>query len=63
MIAPFFVLGGPCSLEELKRLYFARVLQLTGGNLTETARILEVDRSTICRWRDDYESPVEAAGT
>lgn len=58
-MSPFFVVGGPISLDELKRLYVARVLELTGGNMTETARILEVDRKSVIRWKRDNETPME----
>jgi len=37
------------SLEELQRRHIERVLAATGGNRTETARILGIDRSTLYR--------------
>ncbi|HEU5162220.1 MAG TPA: sigma 54-interacting transcriptional regulator [Thermoanaerobaculia bacterium] len=36
-------------LRELERRYMARVLEHTGGNVTEAARILGVDRKTLYR--------------
>ncbi|HEY0591766.1 MAG TPA: sigma 54-interacting transcriptional regulator [Thermoanaerobaculia bacterium] len=36
-------------LRELERRYMARVLERTGGNVTEAARILGVDRKTLYR--------------
>jgi DNA-binding protein Fis len=35
------------SLAELSRRYAAHVLQYTGGNKSEAARLLEVDRKTL----------------
>ncbi len=37
------------SLEEMSRNYIARVLELTGGNQTLAADILQIDRKTIYR--------------
>ncbi|HRU04468.1 MAG TPA: sigma 54-interacting transcriptional regulator [Candidatus Brocadiia bacterium] len=37
----------PRSLREMERDHIARVLEHTGGNKKETARILEIDRSTL----------------
>ncbi|MCK6484917.1 MAG: sigma-54 dependent transcriptional regulator [Phycisphaerae bacterium] len=39
--------GGGDSLEELERRHIAAVLERTGGNVTETAEILKVDRVTV----------------
>jgi len=39
--------GDMPSLAELSRRYAAHVLQFTGGNKSEAARLLEVDRKTL----------------
>jgi len=39
--------GDMPSLAELSRRYAAHVLQYTGGNKSEAARLLEVDRKTL----------------
>lgn len=41
------------SLEEVQRRYIAHVLDATGGNQTQAARILGVDRKTLYRKRKD----------
>jgi transcriptional regulator of acetoin/glycerol metabolism len=41
-------------LEELERRYLARVLHATGGNRSEAARILGVDRRTLYRMAKRY---------
>ncbi|MGH9456852.1 MAG: sigma 54-interacting transcriptional regulator [Thermoanaerobaculia bacterium] len=39
-------------LRELERRYMARVLEQTGGNISQAAKILGVDRKTLYRRRD-----------
>ncbi len=41
------------SLEEVQRRYISHVLNATGGNQTQAARILGVDRKTLYRKRKD----------
>jgi DNA-binding NtrC family response regulator len=43
------------ALDELDRRYFARVLHATGGNRSEAARVLGVDRRTLYRMAKRYE--------
>lgn len=45
-------------LRELERRYIARVLQHTGGNMAQAARILGVDRKTLYR-RREHESQID----
>jgi DNA-binding NtrC family response regulator len=40
------------SLQELSRRYAAQILQHTGGNKSEAARLLEVDRKTLYKLLD-----------
>jgi DNA-binding NtrC family response regulator len=44
-------------LTELERRYFARVLDHTGGNKTEAAAILGIDRRTLQRMFPKDDSP------
>jgi len=37
----------PASLEEIERQHIASVLHQTGGNVTQAARILDIDRVTL----------------
>lgn len=37
----------PASLEEVERLHVERVLRSTGGNVTQAAKILDIDRVTL----------------
>ena len=37
------------SMEEVERRYIARVMEAVGGNKTEAARILGLDRKTLYR--------------
>ena len=37
------------SMQESGRLHAQRVLELTGGDKTETARVLDVSRATLYR--------------
>lgn len=39
--------NGPASLEDVERRHIAEVLQRTGGNVSQAARILDVDRATL----------------
>ena len=43
------------ALDELERRYLARVLHATGGNRSEAARVLGVDRRTLYRMAKRYE--------
>ena len=43
------IAAGNATLHEAGDWYLRRVLARTGGNYTETARILAVDRSTVRR--------------
>ena len=43
------------SLEELERRYITHVLEATGGNQTQAARILGLDRKTIYRKLKDID--------
>ena len=45
------------SLEELERRYILRVLEAAGGNKTEAARILGLDRKTLYRKLDRWNPP------
>lgn len=44
------------TLEELERRYIDRVLQVTGGNKTQAARVLGIDRRTLYRKLERNES-------
>lgn len=46
-------------LREWERRYILRVLAYTGGNLARAARILGVDRKTLYRRRDEFQSDPE----
>jgi two-component system response regulator AtoC len=46
--------GRPPSLEDLEREYIARLLQFTGGNKTQVARILGVSFPTVAKKITDY---------
>jgi DNA-binding NtrC family response regulator len=50
--------GDNPSLAELSRRYAAHVLQMVGGNKSEAARLLEVDRKTLYKLLE--ASPVES---
>jgi DNA-binding NtrC family response regulator len=39
--------NGAASLEDMERRHIAEVLQRTGGNVSQAARILDVDRATL----------------
>ncbi|MEM9489145.1 MAG: sigma-54 dependent transcriptional regulator [Myxococcota bacterium] len=43
------------TLEEMERSYIRRVMAATGGNKTQTARILGVGRRTLYRWLERME--------
>ena len=43
------------SLAELSRRYAAQVLQHVGGNKSEAARLLEVDRKTLYKLIEAHE--------
>jgi len=49
------------TLEEVERRYIARALAATGGNKTQAARILGVDRKTLFRKLKQQEDGGEAA--
>ena len=42
------------TLDELERRYFIRVIKVTGGNKSEAARILGIDRRTLYRMAERY---------
>ncbi|HEY8927496.1 MAG TPA: helix-turn-helix domain-containing protein, partial [Polyangia bacterium] len=46
--------GAPPSLDELERAYIARLLEFTGGNRTQVARILGVSYPTVAKKIADY---------
>ena len=46
--------GQPPSLDELERAYIARLMQLTGGNKTQVARLLGVSFPTVAKKISDY---------
>jgi two-component system response regulator AtoC len=46
--------GRPPSLDALEREYVARLLQLTGGNKTQVARLLGVSYPTVAKKISDY---------
>jgi len=46
--------GTPPSLDELERAYIARLLEFTGGNRTQVARILGVSYPTVAKKIADY---------
>jgi len=50
-----FVFPDTPSLEEVKKRYVLHVLQLTGGNVSATARILNVDRRSLYRMLARYK--------
>ena len=57
--------GDMPSLAELSRRYAPHVLQQVGGNKSEAARLLEVDRKTLSRLVEAQErgGEPEAEGT
>jgi DNA-binding NtrC family response regulator len=46
--------GQPPTLDDLERAYIARLLQLTGGNKTQVARLLGVSFPTVAKKIADY---------
>jgi DNA-binding NtrC family response regulator len=46
--------GAPPSLAELEKAYIARLLEFTGGNRTQVARILGISYPTIAKKILDY---------
>lgn len=50
-----FVFPDTPSLEDVKKRYVLHVLQLTGGNVSATARILNVDRRSLYRMLARYK--------
>ena len=56
--------GKPLSLEEVERRHIAAMLRQTGGNVSQAARVLDIDRATLyakirkydLRREDDIES-------
>ena len=50
-----FVFPDTPSLEEVKRRYVLHVLQRTGGNVSATARVLNVDRRSLYRMLARYK--------
>jgi two-component system, NtrC family, response regulator AtoC len=46
--------GQPPSLNEIERLYIARLLVFTGGNRTQVARLLGVSYPTVAKKISDY---------
>ncbi len=46
--------GQPPSLSELERGYIARLLEFTGGNRTQVARLLGVSYPTVAKKIADY---------
>jgi two-component system response regulator HydG len=51
------------SLEEVERAHIERVLQATKGNKTLAAQILGVDRRTLYRKNDRFESKIPTRGS
>jgi transcriptional regulator with PAS, ATPase and Fis domain len=49
-------LSKSCTLRDLEREYIKRVLESTGGNKTEAAAILGVDRTTLYRKLDEFKN-------
>jgi ActR/RegA family two-component response regulator len=41
--------GEPLDLDSIERRHIARVLKLTGGNKSEAAKLLGLDRKTLQR--------------
>ena len=37
----------PLSLEDVERRHVAEILRQTGGNVSQAARILDIDRATL----------------
>jgi two-component system, NtrC family, response regulator AtoC len=50
-----FIFPDTPSLEEVKKRYVMHVLQITGGNVSATARILNVDRRSLYRMLARYK--------
>jgi DNA-binding NtrC family response regulator len=50
-----FIFPDTPSLEEVKKRYVLHVLQLTGGNVSATARVLNVDRRSLYRMLARYK--------
>ena len=51
--------GQRLSLREIENLYISQILELTGGNKVQAARILGIDRKTLYR-RAEREAPDES---
>ena len=46
--------SGELSLREVEERHVARVLELTGGNITRTSRLLEISPTTLRKKIEDY---------
>ena len=47
----------PKTLEEVEAEHISDVLEMTGGNKAEAARLLGIDRRTLYRKIAEYETP------
>ena len=52
---------GPLPLEQIKHRYAAAVLTSVGGNKSEAARLLGIDRNTLSRYVKQAEADARAA--
>ena len=52
----------PMSLDEIERAAIEATLVSTGGNKTEAAKILRIDRKTLARKLDSYREKDETHG-
>jgi DNA-binding NtrC family response regulator len=57
-----FIFCDTPSLEEVKKRYVLHILELTGGNVSATARILSVDRRSLYRMLARYKVEPIVAG-
>lgn len=54
--------GATLALDKVERLYIQHVLQITGGNKTLAAKLLDIDRRTLYRKLRKIVAPGETRG-
>ena len=54
-----FTMMPTLSLEELKRAYVEHLLRRFGGNISETARVLDISRNQVYRLQGPQETDIE----
>lgn len=51
---PADALFGGCSYDEVTRAYYHYLVRVTGGQMTEAARLADIGKTTIYEWRKRY---------